>query len=193
MNDHLAKPIDSNQLMSALNDGPLADMPHKLQLVNQAPSTNGTLTRQRRLPSGAPGEAAPEWIDVQAGIQSCMGLTKVFNKGLQVFLELYSQADGLPGSGSLSLRDSEIANFQRLVHNLLGSVRQLGMFPLAQLAASIHAELKNRTNVDPTLQAQLLDCLLATLNQANQYLTSLPAESASTATRPAVETRVGQG
>ncbi len=166
MNDHLTKPVDSAQLMWALHRWTVGrdDFPRT------RPGTVGASPSPRPVAS---------WIDFEAGIRSFQNRQSAFMNGLQVFVSVYSNAVAPMAAGTPALPLFETAEFTRLVHNLHGGVRPMGMFPLAALAAKIYSELQLHPTPNASQQTQLLNCLQATLNEANDYLAKLQPQDIS--------------
>ncbi len=178
MNDHLTKPMDPVRLILALYRWTVAR-----RTTNPAgPTTESwpaTTGRTRAaLDAGVAGFDGP-CIDVEAGVRSCLDNPALFARGLRIFIDVYAPKARKTEAAQPDARDTDDPQFKRLVHNLHGSVRPLGMFPLARLAARLHAELQLRPEVDSSQRAQLLACLELTVAQATELLRNLPKDSGS--------------
>ena len=80
-------------------------------------------------------------------------------------------------------------DIKRLAHTLKGSVRSLGMFALAELAARIDAERRAGGAPDARQQAELLTCLQNTLARAQETLDQVSAEMPAAPERPVASAR----
>ena len=123
-------------------------------------------------------------IDVNEGIRGCLGRPALFAQGLKIFLDVYSPVAGRLTQMRLDQPQAGDPDIKRLVHTLKGSVRSLGMFALAELAARIDAELRANGAPDARQQSDLLAGLQVTLARAQECLDQVTAEAAAASDRP---------
>jgi CheY-like chemotaxis protein/HPt (histidine-containing phosphotransfer) domain-containing protein len=84
---------------------------------------------------------------------AALAVPALFAQGLKIFLDVYSPVVGQLAQMHLDQPKAGDPDIKRLAHTLKGSVRSLGMFALAELAARIDAELRAGGAPDARQQA----------------------------------------
>jgi HPt (histidine-containing phosphotransfer) domain-containing protein len=136
----------------------------------------------------APTEPALSVLDVNEGIKGCLGRPALFAQGLKIFLDVYSPVERQLADCKPADPKAGDPDVRRLAHTLKGSVRSLGMFQLAGLAARIDAELRAGAAPSEAHVDALRSCLQATLMQAQASFDKVTAEAAGAPARPGAGT-----
>ena len=170
MQDHIAKPIDPNDLKAKLIQWvrPRAAPAFEVVEAGEAAGATGA-----SLPAAAPGSAL-RLLEGIAGLDAAQGLRQLQGREL-LYLRLLrkfvsGQAD-LPARLAAALAAGDWAQAERLAHTLKGVAAQLGALPLRDLAERLELALRER-------QAP---ALIEPLRQAIEH--SLPALVAAIAAR----------
>jgi len=138
MNDHLAKPIDPNQLLEAL----LRWIPARAPSPNVAPVVT--------VEKPAADSSSPEipGIDTQTALRRTGGNLRRYLSLLRRFAE--SQVGATEQiRAALNARDSAAA--QRIAHSLKGAAANLGANALAAAAGGAETAIKTESEVEPAL------------------------------------------
>nr|MBP8309510.1 PAS domain-containing protein [Burkholderiaceae bacterium] len=204
MNDHLTKPVEPARLMSALyrwtivRRAKLAGAREPAKTGEQGGMLSPVLDGQAvRVPAPARvahqtpavSAATAALLDVSEGIRGCLGRPALFAQGLKIFLDVYTPAARQLVQMRMDQPKDGDPDIKRLAHTLKGSVRSLGMFALAELAARIDAELRAGGAPDARQQAELLTCLQNTLARAQETLDQVSAEMPAAPERPVASAR----
>jgi HPt (histidine-containing phosphotransfer) domain-containing protein len=162
MNDHIAKPIDPDQLFGVL-----------LRWIRRAESdgkaARGAATHTSDSHASA-AELAIAGIDVRAGLKRTGGNCRRYEALLRKFAE--QQAPAIAAmTGALSAGDAATA--ERAAHSLKGAAGTLGANSLSEAAARAETAIKSGRGVDDAIRflSLALDAVLADLRAA------LPAET----------------
>jgi PAS domain S-box-containing protein len=164
MNDHIAKPIDPEQLFGVLlrwirrtdGDGKIAHVRTQAQGTNNQAGDTDLLI---------PG------IDVRSGLKRTGGHRQRYETLLRKFAE---QQLGVAEAMQAALANGDAATAERAAHSLKGAAGTLGAAALSEAAASAETAIKTGRGVDAALKSLsvALDPLLAAIRKA------LPEESA---------------
>jgi HPt (histidine-containing phosphotransfer) domain-containing protein len=161
MNDHIAKPIDPDQLFGVL-----------LRWIHRAEG-DGKAARAR--PQAARTDVSDTdlvipGIDVRSGLKRTGGHRERYETLLRKFAE---QQFGATETMRASLSAGDAATAERTAHSLKGAAGTLGAASLAEAAASAETAIKTGQGVDAALKALSLslDPVLAAIVKA------LPEES----------------
>ena len=157
MNDHIAKPIDPDQLFGVL-----------LRWIRRGDGDG------RAAPAGATGrvsgpagepELVVEGVDVPAGLRRTGGNRKRYVALLRKFAE--QQVDTV-ATIQAALAASDAATAERAAHSLKGAASTLGANALSEAAARAELAIRSRADVAGPVQALslALDQLLAALSAA---------------------------
>jgi two-component system sensor histidine kinase/response regulator len=172
MNDHIAKPIDPDQLFGVLlrwirrGEGDGEPARHAAAQAD---------TRQER-----ESELVIAGIDTAAGLKRTGGNVRRYETLLRKFSE---QQSGTSADIDAALARGDAASAERAAHSLKGAAATLGAGALAEAAARVEAAIKNGNDARPDLRtlADLLDTVLADLR------TALPDESGNGMARSATD------
>jgi two-component system sensor histidine kinase/response regulator len=164
MNDHIAKPIDPDQLFGVL-----------FRWIRRAESEIRVAQERPRDSDGARAQAsgadlAIPGIDVRAGLKRTGGNLQRYETLLRKFAE--QQADTAEAiQAALDIGDA--ATVERTAHSLKGAAGTLGAVALAEAAANAETAIKTGQGIDAALKALSLslDPVLAGIGKA------LPEES----------------
>ena len=190
MSDHLAKPINIQELVSTLlrwlppDLPPVSDAAPAPSDDDAADSSAGTVgvdaeaeTEKTTSPKHLPG------VDVAAGIARVLGRQDVYDRMLSIF---FDQIQTMPRIWLGALEAGQVAKAIELVHGLKGTAATLGAMPLAQAAGRLETALRE-TGGTPTLQGStsLAPALEATAHELKivreglaSYLTASTTKSA---------------
>jgi CheY-like chemotaxis protein len=164
MNDHIAKPIDPDQLFSVL-----------LRWIRRTDG-DGKITRlhtpARAAKAGASeAELVIPGIDVRSGLKRTGGHRQRYETLLRKFAE---HQFGATESIRAALSSGDAATAERIAHSLKGAAGTLGAAPLSEAAAHAETAIKTGQGVDAALKdlSLSLDPVLAAIVKA------LPEESA---------------
>ena len=156
MNDHIAKPIDPDQLFGVL-----------LRWIRRAGGNGKTA------PSPAPAQAteghasdlAISGIDVRAGLKRTGGDRRRYEALLRKFAE--QQRDAAKAMRAF-LANNDTATAERTAHSLRGAAGTLGAAALMEVAANAETAVKTGRGVDAAiaLLARSLDPVIAAIEQA---------------------------
>jgi two-component system, sensor histidine kinase and response regulator len=165
MNDHIAKPIDPDQLFGVL-----------LRWIKR-PAGDGQVAEARTAPRAAPefspdGEFAIPGIDVRAGLRRTGGNRGRYQTLLRRFAE---QQAGTTAAIEAALAAGDPATAERAAHSLKGAAATLGANALSEAAAQAESAIKTGADIEAPIRslALALEALLAALG------TALPQEPAS--------------
>jgi PAS domain S-box-containing protein len=168
MNDHIAKPIDPDQLFGVLLRWLRRDGDSR---AAQAPAT----TRS----AASSGDAAPvvPGIDIEAGLKRTGGNPKRYEALLRKFAD---QQSGTIASIQSALAIGDAATAERAAHSLKGAAATLGANAVSESAARAEAAIKSGGAHDEAVRALAiaLEALLANLKAA------LPAEDSGNGAAP---------
>jgi CheY-like chemotaxis protein len=172
MNDHIAKPIDPDQLFGVLlrwirrSDGDGGPAQHTAAHAD---------TRQER-----DSALVIAGIDTAAGLKRTGGNRKRYETLLRKFSE---QQSGTGADIDAALTRGDAATAERAAHSLKGAAATLGAGALAEAAARVEAAIKNGKDARPDVRtlADLLAIVLADLR------TALPDESGNGLGRSATD------
>ncbi len=165
MNDHVAKPIDPDELFGALG-----------RWVKRRSGLNGDV----REANGAPASAAPKafdeapeipGIDTQSALRRSGGNRKRYEALLRMFVERQRRSvDEIRAA----LAAGDVPTAERVAHTLKGASANLGAAELSAEAARVEVAIKTRQADNASLEtlAQKLAALLEVID------TALPAETA---------------
>ena len=152
MNDHIAKPIDPDQLFGVL-----------LRWIRRSDG-HGAAARDRPAPSPArksedsDTRLAVPGIDVDAGLRRTGGNRKRYETLLRKFGE---QQSGTGAALVAALAKGDMATAERTAHSLKGAAATLGAKALAEAASQAEAAIKSRK--DPGQDVQRVTGSLAAL------------------------------
>jgi HPt (histidine-containing phosphotransfer) domain-containing protein len=152
MNDHIAKPIDPDQLFGVL-----------LRWIKR-PERDGVRVAERASARGgsAAADGAPldiPGIDVAGAIKRTGGNRKRYETLLQRFAQ---QQAGAVESIRKALAAGDVATAERGAHSLKGASATLGAMGLSEAAANAETALKTGQGVDPALAALTASLTAAT-------------------------------
>jgi two-component system sensor histidine kinase/response regulator len=161
MNDHIAKPIDPDQLFGVL-----------LRWIRRSDG-HGAAAPGRPAPSPSPARKGEEsdarlavpGIDVDAGLRRTGGNRKRYETLLRKFAE---QQSGTGAALVAALAKGDMATAERTAHSLKGAAATLGAKALAEAASQAEAAIKNRKDPGQDVQRVTgsLEALLAALRSA---------------------------
>ncbi|MGD9502145.1 MAG: response regulator, partial [Methyloceanibacter sp.] len=164
MNDHIAKPIDPDQLFGVLL--------HWIQRSEGDGAAARGRPAQRKKSEESGKQLAVPGIDVDAGLKRTGGNRKRYETLLRKFTE---QQSGTSAALVAALTKGDMATAERIAHSLKGVAGTLGASGLAQAAS--HAEAAIKRGKDPGQEVEnltrSLEALLAELRAA------LPDEAAA--------------
>jgi two-component system sensor histidine kinase/response regulator len=154
MNDHIAKPIDPDQLFGVL-----------LRWIKRPDGEGKAMRDGARAPIAArSGDAEPSipGIDVRAGLKRTGGNRKRYETLLRKFAE--QQAETV-ASIRAALAAGDAATAERAAHSLKGAAATLGASALSEAAARAEAAIRNGRGLEETVQflSLTLDGVLAHL------------------------------
>ena len=171
MNDHIAKPIDPDQLFSVL----LRWIRRPEGDARAAPA-HAASARHAASRASEPELAIPA-IDIRAGLKRTGGNRQRYEALLRKFAE--QQAETVDAMrAALSIGDAATA--ERAAHSLKGAAGTLGAVSLSEAAASAESAVRTANGVDAALGA--LSLSLAPVIQAIR--TALPEESGGNGAAP---------
>jgi two-component system, sensor histidine kinase and response regulator len=157
MNDHIAKPIDPDQLFSVL-----------LRWIRRTDAASGVARDMRARPRGS-NESETELVvpgfDVPAGVRRTGGNRKRYEALLHKFIE---QQGGAGPTIDAALAKGDAATAERAAHSLKGVAATLGANALSEAAARVETTVRNGKDARPELRtlAILLERILADLRAA---------------------------
>ena len=158
MNDHIAKPIDPDQLFGVL-----------LRWIRRSDG-DGRAARGASAAHGSDGRANDSelvipGIDVPAGLRRTGGNRKRYEALLRKFAE---QQDGVVDTIEAARSRGDAATAERAAHSLKGAAATLGASTLSEAAARTEAAIKSKGDVAETVRALslALDKLMADLRAA---------------------------
>jgi two-component system sensor histidine kinase/response regulator len=178
MNDHLAKPIEPDELTRVLEQW-IAPRCHPAALGR--PGGAGVPASAVTLPGA--GEAPDKGIgdldripglDVARGLRQALGRETLYRSLLQTFVETQSGFDSLL---DVALRAEDWTSAQRLAHTLKGVAAQIGATEVASSAAQLEQALRLRETTEslrePRIQtSRQLDTLIAALRRQQDATSS---------------------
>jgi CheY-like chemotaxis protein len=164
MNDHVAKPVEPDQLFGALNRW----------VKRPEGAGNGSAKAQRRSAEDISDRALPEiaGIDTRVGLKRTGGNSKRYERLLRRFAQ--QQADVITGI-SKALLSGDSVTAERTAHSLKGAAGTLGAVALAELAAKVETALKSGQEPQ-ALIAALSDSVTSVVDAIEG---ALPDESAT--------------
>jgi two-component system, sensor histidine kinase and response regulator len=157
MNDHIAKPIDPDQLFSVL-----------LRWIRRTDAGSGIARDMRARPHGSK-ESETELVvpgfDVPAGVRRTGGNRKRYEALLRKFIE---QQGGAGATIDAALAKGDAATAERAAHSLKGVAATLGANALSEAAARVETAVRNGKDAGPEVRrlAILLETTLADLRAA---------------------------
>jgi two-component system sensor histidine kinase/response regulator len=163
MNDHIAKPIDSDQLFGVL-----------LRWIRRTDGDGriGVAQPSSQTPSSRASESSLDipGIDVRAGLKRTGGNRKRYESLLRRFAE--QQADVVEATRA-ALAAGDAATAERAAHSLKGAAGTLGAVALAEVAATAETFIKTGQPEEPALKklSLALDQLVGAIR------TALPEET----------------
>ena len=170
MNDHVAKPIDPNELFSALLRWIKPRETKEASAKAAAPvNTPGT-------PAGASDTKAPEivGIDTKSALKRMGGNRRLYESLLRKFAE---QQAGAVEEIRAALKAGDASTAERGAHTLKGVAGNLGATALAEVAAKAETAVKRGQDVETVLDS--LSLALAPVVQAIRA--ALPTEAPTVA------------
>jgi two-component system, sensor histidine kinase and response regulator len=170
MNDHIAKPIDPDQLFGVLlrwlkrSDGDGKGFT-TVSMASAVEAQSSAIERP------IPG------IDVRAGLKRTGGNSRRYEILLRKFAE---QQRGAVATIQSALSAGDAATAERSAHSLKGAAGTLGANALSEAAAKAEAAIKKRQGIEDAVSqlSQALDTVLANLRSA------LPPEGSGNGARP---------
>ncbi len=178
MNDHIAKPIDVQDLVDKLR-----------RWVRPDPG---------RQPAGRPASPAapadvpePGWISALAdvdGLDARLGLSQVLGREAlyrDVLARFVASQRGQAAAIAQALQAGRRDEAQRLAHTLKGLAAQIGALPLREQAAQLETALRDGTPDPAPLLAGLAAALPALIEAIAARLPQAPAPQAATSHDPA--------
>jgi CheY-like chemotaxis protein len=164
MNDHIAKPIDPDQLFGVL-----------VRWIRRT-DQHGRI-KLKSAPASSPKRGAPAakldipGIDVGSGLKRTGGKRKRYETLLRM---LATQQDGAVKIMRSALSADDAATAERAAHSLKGAAGTLGAAPLAEAAAEAETAIKTGSGVE-----QALASLSLALDQVLEAIrTALPEDTA---------------
>jgi HPt (histidine-containing phosphotransfer) domain-containing protein len=156
MNDHIAKPIDPDQLFGVLLRWIRPSDGHGAAALRPAPPRKSEESDVRLVVPG---------IDVDAGLRRTGGNRKRYETLLRKFAE---QQSGTGAAIVAALGKGDMATAERTAHSLKGAAATLGAKALAEAASQAEAAIKSRKDPGQDVQrvTSSLDALLADLRAA---------------------------
>jgi CheY-like chemotaxis protein len=154
MNDHIAKPIDPDQLFGVL-----------LRWIKR-PDGDGKTARHGAVSHAAEvrkdAELAIPGIDVHAGLKRTGGNRRRYETLLRKFAE---QQAGTAAAMRAALSIGDAATAERAAHSLKGAAATLGANGLSEAAAKAEAAIKSGANIESAVErlSLALDRVLAAL------------------------------
>ena len=143
MNDHVAKPIDPDQLFGVL-----------LRWIRRGDgdgkSRRGASGPRRRRPRRARSELVIPGIDVRAGLKRTGGNRKRYETLLRKFAE---QQAGTVATIQGALSTGDAATAERAAHSLKGAAGTLGANAVAEAAAKAETAIKNGHGIDEAVRS----------------------------------------
>jgi signal transduction histidine kinase/CheY-like chemotaxis protein len=158
MNDHVAKPIDPEQLFAALNTWVSPGVRELPTGMAAAAETSSTTTSQNFFPNELPG------IDLKVALQGAGGNDKLLYQVLTNFLHDHA-GDAHILRTALKEKDLELA--QRIAHTLKGVAGSIGAHELRPAAIAMDAAIRSRAS---NSYWRLLDRLENTLSLVTHSL-----------------------
>lgn len=148
MNDHMAKPIDPDELLQAIE--------HWCPAAGRG---SALLDAARSLAAlqVAPGEIALEGVDVEGGIRRAMGNPKLY---LQMLGHFRTDQGGMVGKLRAALEEGDRIVAERVAHTLKGSASLIGASYVQGLAGEIEMSLRRGARervLQPLLEQLELD------------------------------------
>ncbi|KIX15324.1 response regulator [Dethiosulfatarculus sandiegensis] len=146
MNDHVAKPIDPDQLFSSLRKW---IKPAKQAPLSPSPSSSpksAKLETEIELPSHIPG------LDIKAGLTRLGGNKKLY---WNLLIKLGSEYEGMADDINRAWEKGEKAEAERMAHSVKGVAGNVGAMDLAQKAADLETCMKqeDKENLPGLLEA----------------------------------------
>jgi two-component system, sensor histidine kinase and response regulator len=156
MNDHIAKPIDPDQLFSVL-----------LRWIKRIDAGTGVAHMRARPHGSKERETAlvVPGFDVPAGVRRTGGNRKRYEALLHKFIE---QQGGAGATIEAALAKGDAAAAERAAHSLKGVAATLGANALSEAAARVETAVRNGKDAGPEFRtlAILLETILAGLRAA---------------------------
>jgi len=170
MNDHIAKPIDPDQLFGVLLRW-LRRAAGDAKGLTTVPTTRTAESQASTIELAVPG------IDVRAGLKRTGGNLRRYEILLRKFAE---QQSGTITTIRGALSAGDAATAERAAHSLKGAAGTLGAHALAEVAANAETAVKSGHGIDEAVRllSLALDAVLANLRAA------LPADGSGNGVTP---------
>ena len=158
MSDHVAKPINTKELFSAL----IKWVPKREGLGPEASSESGNIQSTQ---DGGPLPRIPG-VNVEAGVERVNGNETLYRKLLGNF---YQNNINTKLEIEKALKAGDLKLAERLVHTVKGVSATIGADELAAVAEPLEAEFRKGTNVQDTLWNDFWDKLDGLLGSLKQF------------------------
>jgi two-component system, sensor histidine kinase and response regulator len=178
MNDHIAKPIDVQELVDKLHRWVRPDHSRQPPVVTACPL--------QPEPSQQPG-----WIDALAdiaGLDARLGLSQLLGREAlyrDVLARFVASQRGQAAAIAQALQAGQRDEAQRLAHTLKGLAAQIGALPLKEQAAQLEAALRDGSPDPAPLLAGIAAALPSLIEAIAARLPQAPAPQAATSQDPA--------
>ncbi|MGE5259801.1 MAG: response regulator [Actinomycetota bacterium] len=148
MNDHIAKPIDPDQLF-----GVLLRWIHRPEQDEVAPRTDGAHAPKPARAASGPELAIPG-IDARAGLKRIGSNRRRYESLLRKFAD---QQESVVGDIKVALAMGDPGTAERAAHSLKGAAATLGAELVSEAAATAEKAIRTKDRVDEALSALALE------------------------------------